>query len=52
MQQSIENKTDIKNKILNFYNLNKIKIYTFFFILFIILISAAYLKYDSKKKMI
>lgn len=50
MQQSIENKTDIKNKILNFYNLNKIKIYTFFFILFIILISAAYLKYDSKKK--
>ena len=50
MQQSIENKTDIKNKILNFYNLNKIKIYTLIFILLIILISAAYLKYDSKKK--
>ena len=50
MQQSIENKTDIKNKILNFYNLNKIKIYALVLILLIILISAAYLKYDSKKK--
>ena len=50
MQQSIENKTDIKNKILNFYNLNKIKIYALVLILLIILFSAAYLKYDNKKK--
>ena len=50
MEQSLENKSVFKNKLINFYNLNKFKIYTFIIILVLTLISFIFLKNYNEKK--
>ena len=49
MEQSLENKSVFKNKLINFYNLNKFKIYTFIIILVLTLISFIFLKNYNEK---
>ena len=49
MEQSLENKSVFKNKLINYYNLNKFKIYTFIIILVLILISFIFLKNYNEK---
>ena len=49
MEQSLENKSAFKNKLINYYNLNKFKIYTFIIILVLILISFIFLKNYNEK---
>ena len=49
MEQSIENKTELKTKLLNFYNSNKVKIYFLIFIIILILISFTFIKYKNEK---
>lgn len=49
MEQSIENKTELKIKLLNFYNSNKVKIYFLIFIVILILISFTFIKYKNEK---
>jgi hypothetical protein len=50
MSFSLENKSDIMSKTVNFYNQNKIKIYTLAFTLILILISSMFIKYNENKK--
>lgn len=50
MSFSLENKSDIMSKTVDFYNRNKIKIYTLVFTLIIILISSMFIKYNENKK--
>ncbi len=50
MSFSLENKSDIMSKTVNFYNQNKIKIYTLAFTLILILISSMFIKYNEIKK--
>ena len=52
MEQSLENKTkpEFKNRLKNFYELNKLKIYSSLTILIISFILFFYLKYDNEKK--
>ena len=50
MEQSIENKPELKNRILNFYNSNKIKILITIFILLIFLTASIFFKYNNQKK--
>ena len=49
MEQSLENKSVFKNKLINFYNLNNFKIYTFIIILVLTLISFIFLKNYNEK---
>ncbi len=49
MEQSVENKIEFKNKLLNFYKFNKIKIIAINIILIFILIFSFYLNYQNKK---
>ena len=46
MEQSLENKSVLKNRLINFYNLNKLKIYSLIIILFLALISLIFLKFQ------
>tara|TARA_Y100001958_G_C20797356_1_gene262199 strand:- start:41 stop:550 length:510 start_codon:yes stop_codon:yes gene_type:complete len=50
MEQNVQDKIDLKQKILTFYNYNKKKIYFFILILFIIIISIIFYKYNSEQK--
>ena len=49
MDQSVENKTEIKIRLLNFYNSNKVKIYFLLFIMILTLISFSFIKYKNEK---
>tara|TARA_B100001059_G_C17749799_1_gene536481 strand:+ start:631 stop:1140 length:510 start_codon:yes stop_codon:yes gene_type:complete len=49
MEQSLENRPDLKNRIIRFYNLHKKKILIFIFILIIVLTTFIFLKYKSEK---
>ena len=49
MDQSVENKTEIKIRLLNFYNSNKVKIYFILFVMILILISFSFIKYKNEK---
>ena len=50
MDQSEENKTEIKDRIINFLNDNKVKIYIFIFILATVLGSFIFIKTNNEKK--
>ena len=50
MDQNTENKTDFKDKIINFYYLNKIKLIIFTIIIFLSMTSIAFLKNYYVKK--
>ena len=50
MDQSLENKFSFKNKVTNFYNLHKNKIYVFSSILILALILFTYIKLDNERK--
>lgn len=52
MDQSLENKINFKNKLINFYNFNKNKIRTIIIIFFITLVAFVFLKQNSEKKKI
>lgn len=49
MDQSIENKTELKIRLLNFYNTNKVKIYFLLFVMILTLISFSFIKYKNEK---
>ena len=50
MEQNIENKLELKTKIINFYHNNKIKILCFLFILIIISILKVFVDFKTKKE--
>ena len=50
MEEKIEKKTEFKNRIINFYNTNKVKIYIFIFIIIIAIISVFFIKNNVQKK--
>ena len=50
MEESLENKINLKDKLIKFYNINKVKIYSLIFILIACIISYAFLKYENEKK--
>jgi hypothetical protein len=50
METDTENKTDYKDKIINFYNYNKKKIYLIFVSLILIIISLIFIKQNNQKK--
>ena len=50
MEQNIETKLDLKDKFINFYNSNKLKILIFSIILSIALIMVMSFKYFNKKQ--
>tara|TARA_Y200000002_G_C22644555_1_gene648549 strand:- start:98 stop:607 length:510 start_codon:yes stop_codon:yes gene_type:complete len=49
MEQSLENKPIFKNRLINFYNLNKLKIISFIIILVIVMISFIFVKHYNEK---
>ncbi len=49
MEQSIENKTEFKIRLLNFYNSNKVKIYILLSILILAIISFTFIVYKNEK---
>lgn len=49
MENNLENKTDINNRLSNFYRLNKLKIFTIIVIIFVVVISIFFLKHMNKK---
>jgi hypothetical protein len=50
MEQNIEHKKNIEDKLLSFYNTHKLKIYLFISILIIVISSITFLKINSDKK--
>ena len=50
MQDNIENKLEFKQKLLNIYNFNKVKIYIFVTLLFLAACSIIFINYLGKKK--
>jgi hypothetical protein len=50
MEQNLESKTDIKTRLLNFYKMNKVKIFSLIVISFIGVISLIFLKHNNEKK--
>ena len=50
MEEKIEKKTELKNRIINFYNINKVKIYIFIFIIIIAIVSVFFIKNNAQKK--
>ena len=50
MDQSIENKTEIKNRIINFFNRNKTKTYILIFVLVMSLILSVYSKVNNERQ--
>jgi hypothetical protein len=50
MEQNLENKIELKDKLFRYYNHNKKKIYIFLFVLLIIVISIILLQQKSEKK--
>ena len=49
MEEKIENKTEFKNRIINFYSFNKVKIYIFTLIIIIALSSFFFIKNNIQK---
>ena len=49
MENNIENKIDINNRLSNFYKLNKVKIFTIIIISFVVVITIFLLKHNNKK---
>tara|TARA_B100001057_G_scaffold489661_1_gene576340 strand:+ start:2790 stop:3299 length:510 start_codon:yes stop_codon:yes gene_type:complete len=49
MDQNLDSKLQIKSKLLNFYNSNKVKIFIFIFVILLILISIIFLKYNNNR---
>ena len=49
MENNIESKIDINNQLSNFYNLNKVKIFTIIIISFVVVITIFLLKHNNKK---
>ena len=52
MDQNLERKQELKNKIINFYNLNKVKVFFLILILIIGVISTFFLKINNERKSI
>ena len=50
MEQNLDNKIDIKERIINFYKKNKIKIYIFIIGIIILIISISLLEINKQKK--
>ena len=50
MEPKIDHKIELKEKLFNFYNSNKLKINSIVVILIIILISLTFLQLNNKKK--
>tara|TARA_B100001057_G_scaffold492829_1_gene586051 strand:- start:2428 stop:2937 length:510 start_codon:yes stop_codon:yes gene_type:complete len=50
MEEKLNNKLELKTKLINFYNLNKVKIFTFILITIITLITIIFLKINDEKK--
>ena len=50
MEKSLESKSEIKDKLLKFYNFNKVKIYSLALIVLISITSILFLKYNNIKK--
>ena len=50
MEQKVENKIELKDKLISFYYKNKLKIYLFFSVLIIVLISTTLIKINIEKK--
>ena len=50
MDQNLERKQELKNKIINFYNLNKVKVFFLILILIIGVISTIFLKINNERK--
>ena len=50
MEQNLESKLELKNKIINFYNQNKLKIYIFIFLLLSIFAVITVFEYSNQKK--
>jgi len=49
MENNIESKIDINNRLSNFYKLNKVKIFTIIIISFVVVITIFLLKHNNKK---
>ena len=50
MEQNVNNKIELKDRLISFYNNNKLKIYVFFVTLIIILFSTVLFKVNKDKK--
>ena len=50
MEQNINNKIELRDKLISFFNTNKLKIYTSIIIFIIIAITAIFLKINNDKK--
>ncbi len=50
MDLNIENKTDFKNKIINFYNRNKLRLYIVILFILLIIGSTIFIKQNNEKK--
>ena len=49
MEESLENKLDFKNKLINFYNSHKVKIIILIFVLIFVSIFLIFWKIEKKK---
>lgn len=50
MEEKLNNKLELKTKLINFYNSNKVKIFTFILVTIITLITIIFLKINDEKK--
>ena len=50
MEDNLENKKDFKNRLIDLYNQNKLKLFIIILIILIILISLIFLKYNNEKR--
>ena len=50
MQKNKNIKSNFKKKLINFYNLNKIKIYSFSFIFIVLIVISVFIKNNNEKK--
>lgn len=50
MEQKLDNKTQFKDRLINFYNINKVKIFILIFILISILASLLFMNFKNEKE--
>ena len=50
MEDNLENKKDFKNRLIDLYNQNKLRLFVIILIILIILISLIFLKYNNEKR--